>query len=265
MLRANDLIWNYWVSNYLLGQTPSAFDVLYWNADATGMTAQFNHDFSEFVDDNPLVTAGAMRVRGAPIADLSKLGFDSYVIGARNDHLCIWQSVYRIGPAAEPPQPVHPRQQRPHPDDRLPARQPQGELLHQPRSERHRRRVVGRLRAPRGLVVGARRRLEHRALRRAGRRARDAGQRRVPGAGRGAGHLRARARMTAVDGERRRTGGADQPPPGADPGAAHLGYDVAGRGLAGVAPATAAAAVQRDRRRASSCSARSPTRSTTSS
>jgi polyhydroxyalkanoate synthase len=102
MLRANDLIWNYWVSNYLLGKTPSAFDVLYWNADATGMTAQFNHDFSEFVDDNPLVTPGAMRVRGTPIAEISKLGFDSYVIGARNDHLCIWQSVYRTAQLLSP-------------------------------------------------------------------------------------------------------------------------------------------------------------------
>ncbi len=105
MLRANDLIWNYWVSNYLLGQTPSAFDVLYWNADATGMTAQFNHDFSRFVDDNPLVNtapSARMQVRGAPIADLSKLGFDSYVIGARNDHLCIWPSVYRTAQLLSP-------------------------------------------------------------------------------------------------------------------------------------------------------------------
>ena len=53
MLRANELIWNYWVSNYLMGETPSAFDVLYWNSDGTGMTAQFNHDFSEFVENNP--------------------------------------------------------------------------------------------------------------------------------------------------------------------------------------------------------------------
>jgi polyhydroxyalkanoate synthase len=102
MLRANDLIWNYWVSNYLLGKTPSAFDVLYWNADATGMTAQFNRDFAEFADDNPLVNTGELQVRGTPIADLSKLGFDSYVIGARNDHLCIWQSVYRTAQLLSP-------------------------------------------------------------------------------------------------------------------------------------------------------------------
>ncbi|GLS30317.1 class II poly(R)-hydroxyalkanoic acid synthase [Mesorhizobium albiziae] len=95
MLRPNDLIWNYWVSNYLLGKTPSAFDVLYWNGDGTGMTAQFNHDFSRFVEENPFVTDGAMTVRGTPIAGLADLGIDSYVLGAANDHLCVWQSVYR--------------------------------------------------------------------------------------------------------------------------------------------------------------------------
>jgi polyhydroxyalkanoate synthase len=95
MLRANELIWNYWVSNYLMGNTPSAFDVLYWNSDGTGMTAQFNQDFSEFVENNPFVTTGAMEVRGAPIVDLAELDIDSYVLGAANDHLCIWQGVYR--------------------------------------------------------------------------------------------------------------------------------------------------------------------------
>jgi polyhydroxyalkanoate synthase len=95
MLRANELIWNYWVSNYLMGDAPSAFDVLYWNGDGTGMTAQFNHDFSAFVAANPFVTPGAMKVRGKAIADLSQLGIDSYVLGAANDHLCIWQGVYR--------------------------------------------------------------------------------------------------------------------------------------------------------------------------
>jgi polyhydroxyalkanoate synthase len=105
MLRANELIWNYWVNNYLMGNSPTAFDVLYWNEDGTGMTAQFNHDFSEFVEQNPFVTAGAMKVRGTPIADLSELGFDSYVLGAKTDHLCIWQGVYRsaqlLGPHAQ--------------------------------------------------------------------------------------------------------------------------------------------------------------------
>jgi polyhydroxyalkanoate synthase len=95
MLRANDLIWNYWVSNYLMGETPTAFDVLFWNGDGTGMTGQFNADFSDFIDENPFVTPGKMVVRGTPIADLSTLDIDTYVLGAKNDHLCVWQGVYR--------------------------------------------------------------------------------------------------------------------------------------------------------------------------
>lgn len=95
MLRANDLIWNYWVSNYLMGIKPTAFDILYWNGDGTGMTAQYNYDFTNFVENNPLVTDGEMIVRGAPVAALSQLDIDSYVLGAANDHLCVWQGVYR--------------------------------------------------------------------------------------------------------------------------------------------------------------------------
>jgi polyhydroxyalkanoate synthase len=95
MLRPNDLIWNYWVNNYLLGNDPPTFDILTWNNDATGMTAAFNRDFGELVRINPLVTPGKMKVRGKPIADLSKLGIDSYVLGAMTDHICLWQDVYR--------------------------------------------------------------------------------------------------------------------------------------------------------------------------
>jgi polyhydroxyalkanoate synthase subunit PhaC len=95
MLRPNDLIWSYWVNNYLLGKQPAAFDVLYWNADGTGMTAQFNRDFRKFVDENPLVRPGAMVVKGTSITDISRLDFDSYVIGAASDHICPWPTVYR--------------------------------------------------------------------------------------------------------------------------------------------------------------------------
>lgn len=95
MLRANDLIWNYWVNQYLMGEAPPAFDVMYWNADGTGMTAQYNKDFTEFVENNPLLHPGSCTVRGTPIPDLSTLDLDSYVLGAVNDHLCVWQGVYR--------------------------------------------------------------------------------------------------------------------------------------------------------------------------
>lgn len=95
MLRPNDLIWNYWVSNYLMGEAPAAFDVLAWNSDATGMTASFNRDFGDFCDHNPLATPHATTFHDTPIADISTFDFDSYVIGARTDHICPWPSVYR--------------------------------------------------------------------------------------------------------------------------------------------------------------------------
>jgi poly[(R)-3-hydroxyalkanoate] polymerase subunit PhaC len=95
LLRSNDLIWNYWVSNYLIGNDPPKFDILTWNNDGTGMTAKFNEEFGEMIEKNPLLTPGAMRFRDAPIAALDKLGIDSYVVGAATDHICRWASVYR--------------------------------------------------------------------------------------------------------------------------------------------------------------------------
>ncbi|WP_155904946.1 alpha/beta fold hydrolase [Methylopila sp. M107] len=105
MLRSNELIWNYWINNYLMGEQPSRFDVLYWNGDGTGMTAQFNQDFSDFIDSNPFVTPGSMQVRGKSIAAIDDLDIDTYVLGAAKDHLCIWQAVYRsaqlLGPRSQ--------------------------------------------------------------------------------------------------------------------------------------------------------------------
>ena len=95
MLRPNDLIWNYWVNNYLMGNDPPAYDVLAWNADGTGMTAQYNKEFAEISDSGALTRPGAMTVRGVPISDLAELGIDSYCIGAATDHIVIWPAVYR--------------------------------------------------------------------------------------------------------------------------------------------------------------------------
>ena len=57
-LRPNDLIWNYWVNNYLLGKEPPAFDILYWNADTTNMPAALHRDFVEMSLENTLVEPG---------------------------------------------------------------------------------------------------------------------------------------------------------------------------------------------------------------
>jgi polyhydroxyalkanoate synthase len=95
MLRSNDLIWNYWVNNYLLGNDPPVFDILTWNNDGTGMTAKFGEDFAELTETNPLLERGKMQVRGTPIAGVDDLGIDCYVLGAATDHLCRWPGVYK--------------------------------------------------------------------------------------------------------------------------------------------------------------------------
>jgi polyhydroxyalkanoate synthase len=93
-LRPGDLIWNYWVNNYLLGKKPPAFDVLFWNADTTRMSARLHADFVDLAMDNKLITPGALTVLGTPI-DLSKINADSYIVAGIADHLTPWQSCYR--------------------------------------------------------------------------------------------------------------------------------------------------------------------------
>ncbi|GAC1327506.1 MAG: alpha/beta fold hydrolase [Mycobacteriales bacterium] len=93
-LRPNDLIWNYWVNNYLLGKKPPAFDVLYWNADTTRMAAGLHRDFIEMAVGNTLVHANGTTVLGTPI-DLSKVTVDSYAVAGIADHIVPWQNAYR--------------------------------------------------------------------------------------------------------------------------------------------------------------------------
>jgi polyhydroxyalkanoate synthase len=92
-LRPNDLIWNYWVNNYLQGRKPPAFDVLYWNADTTRMAARLHRDFITLALSNGLTKPGDATLCGAPI-DLFKVDVDSYVIAGVSDHICPWQSCY---------------------------------------------------------------------------------------------------------------------------------------------------------------------------
>ena len=93
-LRPNDLIWNYWVNNYLLGKRPPAFDVLFWNSDTTRMPAGLHKDFITMTLANALVEPGSMDVLGTPV-DLSAIEVDSYVVAGSTDHICPWDSCYR--------------------------------------------------------------------------------------------------------------------------------------------------------------------------
>jgi polyhydroxyalkanoate synthase len=95
-LRPNDLIWTYWVNNYLLGRRPPAFDVLYWNQDSVRLSAGLHRDFVRIALDNLLTKAGAVTAVGTPV-DLGDVDVDAYVVAGLSDHIVPWENAYRGG------------------------------------------------------------------------------------------------------------------------------------------------------------------------
>jgi polyhydroxyalkanoate synthase len=93
-MRPNDLIWAYWVNNYLLGKAPPPFDILYWNNDSTRLPAALHGDLLGFFKHNPLTRPGGLEVCGTPI-DMQKVTVDSFSVAGINDHITPWDVVYR--------------------------------------------------------------------------------------------------------------------------------------------------------------------------
>ena len=93
-MRPNDLIWNYWVNNYLLGNEPPVFDILHWNNDTTRLPAALHGEFIEMFKTNPLIRSDALEVCGTPI-DLKKLTCDLYCVAGTTDHITPWESCYK--------------------------------------------------------------------------------------------------------------------------------------------------------------------------
>jgi polyhydroxyalkanoate synthase len=93
-MRPNDLIWNYWVNNYLLGNQPPAFDILYWNADTTRLPAGLHGDYLDLYFSNPFVNAGKLALNDK-VVDMSKVKADSYVVAGVTDHITPWKGVYK--------------------------------------------------------------------------------------------------------------------------------------------------------------------------
>jgi polyhydroxyalkanoate synthase len=96
LLRANDLIWSTVVNNYLMGNRPPAFDLLYWNSDGTRM-APAAHSFylrNTYLENN-LIKPGGISLLGTPI-DLSRITTEVYAVGAEKDHIVPWRSAWRI-------------------------------------------------------------------------------------------------------------------------------------------------------------------------
>jgi polyhydroxyalkanoate synthase len=93
-MRPNDLIWNYWVNNYLLGNRPPAFDILYWNADTTRLPAGLHGDYLDLYFTNPFVNAGKLTLNDKAI-DMSRTRVDSYVVAGTTDHITPWKGVHK--------------------------------------------------------------------------------------------------------------------------------------------------------------------------
>jgi poly[(R)-3-hydroxyalkanoate] polymerase subunit PhaC len=96
LLRSNDLIWSNVVNNYLLGQKPPAFDLLYWNSDGTRMartahTWYLRNTYSE----NNLMHPGKVRLKGEAL-DLGRIRLDIYAVGAEKDHIVPWDAAWRV-------------------------------------------------------------------------------------------------------------------------------------------------------------------------
>ena len=95
MLRANDLIWSFVVNNYLMGNEPFPFDLLYWNSDSTRMPAAM-HSFylRRLYQQNLLREPGGISLAGQEI-DLSRIKVPAYFLSTREDHIAPWKSTFR--------------------------------------------------------------------------------------------------------------------------------------------------------------------------
>jgi polyhydroxyalkanoate synthase subunit PhaC len=96
LLRSNDLIWSNVVNNYLLGQKPPAFDLLYWNSDGTRMarTAHSWYLHNTYIENN-LIKPGKIRLMNQAL-DLGHITLDIYAVGAEKDHIVPWDAAWRL-------------------------------------------------------------------------------------------------------------------------------------------------------------------------
>ena len=93
-MRPNDLIWNYVVNNYLMGEDPPPFDVLYWNNDSTNLPAQLHSDYLDLGLCQPFEHPGEYEVAGHML-DMSKVTADAFIVAGLTDHITPWKACYR--------------------------------------------------------------------------------------------------------------------------------------------------------------------------
>ncbi len=94
VLRENSLYWNYFIQNYLKGESPVPFDLLFWNSDSTNITAACHNDMlRRFYLENQLIKPGAYSINGTKI-DLSKIKIPLYFVSTHQDHIACWKVTY---------------------------------------------------------------------------------------------------------------------------------------------------------------------------
>ena len=128
-LRSNDLVWNYVVGNYLKGETPPPFDLLYWNSDSTNLPGPMycwylRHTYLE----NNLKVPGKVEVCGERV-DLGTINAPSYIYASREDHIVPWEAAYMNTQAAERKEALRARRIRPHRRRDQSAGEEQAQLL----------------------------------------------------------------------------------------------------------------------------------------
>jgi polyhydroxyalkanoate synthase len=96
-LRANDLIWQYVVNNYLKGKTPAPFDLLYWNSDSTNLPgSMYSYYIRNMYLENNLCRPGKLEMCDVPV-DLRRIDMPAYVLATREDHIVPWKTAYASG------------------------------------------------------------------------------------------------------------------------------------------------------------------------
>jgi polyhydroxyalkanoate synthase len=93
-LRPNDLVWNYVINNYLLGEDPPPFDVLFWNNDSTNLPAQLHSDYLRIYEEQPFLNPGQVEIAGHAL-DLTKVTQDVFIVAGVTDHITPWKACYR--------------------------------------------------------------------------------------------------------------------------------------------------------------------------
>ena len=92
-MRPNDLVFNYFVNNWLMGNDPPAFDILAWNNDGTNLPARFDRDMLDIYAHNRAAEPGELEVLGTPV-DLGRIDVDAFVVAGLTDHITPWMPCY---------------------------------------------------------------------------------------------------------------------------------------------------------------------------